>query len=249
MSGHSKWHSIKHKKAAVDARRGQLFTKIIKEITVAARLGGGDPETNPRLRMAIQNAKGANMPNDNIKRAIMKGTGELPGTIIEEVVYEGYGPGGVALYIEVMTDNKNRTVAEIRHILSKHNGNLGASNSVAWKFEKKGIIYIPKEQIDEDTLMTLILDAGAEDMELDGSLYEIKTAPGDFDNVKGALETSGIEFENAEITMHPNTSVKVDKKHAEQLLKIMEKLEDHEDVQHVYADFDIPDEVMEQISP
>jgi YebC/PmpR family DNA-binding regulatory protein len=248
MSGHSKWHSIKHKKAAVDAKRGKVFTKIIKEITVAARLGGGDPEANPRLRMAVQNAKTANMPSDNIKRAIMKGTGELPGTVIEEIVYEGYGPGGVALFIEVMTDNKNRTVAEIRHILSKHNGNLGATNSVAWKFEKKGVFHILKDAVDEDTLMTLVLDAGADDMELDGDLYQVTSAPADYETVKNAIENENIEVENAEITMLPNITVTVEKKQAEQLLKVMEKLEDHEDVQNVYADFDIPDEVMDQLA-
>lgn len=248
MSGHSKWHSIKHKKAAVDAKRGQLFTRIIKEITVAARLGGGDAETNPRLRMAIQNAKAANMPSDNIKRAIMKGTGELPGVVIEEVVYEGYGPGGVALYIEVMTDNKNRTVAEIRHILTKHNGNLGATNSVAWKFDKKGIIRVPKDATDEDTLMNLVLEAGAQDMTLEDDFYEVTSDPGDFETVRQTLTDADITVESAEITMLPNSTVSVDGKSAEQLLKMMEKLEEHDDVQNVYSDFDIPEDIMEKYS-
>lgn len=248
MSGHSKWHTIKHKKAAADAKRGKVFTKIIKEITIAARLGGGDADTNPRLRMAVQNAKDANMPYDNIKRAIQKGTGELPGQVIEEIAYEGYGPGGVALYIEVMTDNKNRTVAEIRHILTKHNGNLGATNSVAWKFEKKGLIVVDAEKIDEETLMDLILEAGAEDMKTEDGTYEIVTEPGDFETVRDAIKNNDIAPDSAEITMLPNTTVKVDGKHAEQLLKLMEKLDDHDDVQNVYSDFDIPDDVMEQFS-
>ncbi len=248
MSGHSKWHTIKHKKAATDSKRGKLFTKVIKEITVAARMGGGDPESNPRLRMAIMNAKSVNMPGDNIKRAIMKGTGELPGQVIEEILYEGYGPGGVALYLEVMTDNKNRTVAELRHILAKHNGNLGSSGSVAWKFEKKGLILIDAENAEEEQLMDIVLEAGAEDMELDDSSFSVTTSPSDFEIVKEAIDAAGIGIENAEITMIPNNTVKVEKKTAEQLLKMMEKLDDHEDIQNVYSDFDIPDEVMEQFS-
>ncbi|HPQ39844.1 MAG TPA: YebC/PmpR family DNA-binding transcriptional regulator [bacterium] len=248
MSGHSKWHTIKHKKAAADAKRGKVFTKIIKEITIAARLGGGDPDSNPRLRMAVQNAKDANMPYDNVKRAIQKGTGELPGQVIEEIAYEGYGPGGVALYIEVMTDNKNRTVAEIRHILGKHNGNLGATNSVAWKFEKKGLIVVDTDKADEETMMDLILDAGAEDMKIEDGSFEIITDPGDFEAVRDALKEHDIMPDSAEITMLPNTSVRVEGKHAEQLLKLMEKLDDHDDVQNVYSDFDIPDDVMEQFS-
>ncbi|MBN1297309.1 YebC/PmpR family DNA-binding transcriptional regulator [bacterium] len=248
MSGHSKWATIKHKKAAADAKRGKVFTKIIKEITIAARLGGGDQSTNPRLRMAINNAKDANMPQDNIKRAVMKGTGELPGQIIEEIIYEGYGPGGVALYIEVMTDNKNRTVAEIRHILAKHNGNLGATNSVAWKFEKKGLIVVAKENNDEEKLLDLVLEAGAEDMKTEGDSFEIVTDISDLEAIRNTLKQHGIDPESAEVTMLPNTSVKVDGKHAESLLKLMEKLDDHDDVQNVYSDFDIPEEVMEQFS-
>ncbi len=248
MSGHSKWASIKHKKAAVDAKRGKIFTKIIREITIAARLGGGDVNANPRLRMAISNAKGVNMPSDNIKRAIMKGTGELPGSVIEEIVYEGYGPGGAALYIEVMTDNKNRTVAEIRHILTKHNGNLGASNSVAWKFEKKGVIYIDATKIEEDALMEIAIGAGAEDMRLEDDTFEVITNLADFETVKTALEGKKLEISRSEVTMLPKSVVKLDGKHAEQLLKMMEKLEDHEDIQNVYSDFDIPDDVMQKIS-
>lgn len=248
MSGHSKWATIKHKKAAADSKRGKIFTKIIKEITIAARLGGGDADVNPRLRMAIQNAKGANMPGDNIKRAIQKGTGELPGQMIEEIVYEGYGPGGVALYIEVMTDNKNRTVSEIRHILGKHNGNLGASNSVAWKFEKKGLIVINKEQIDEEKLLEYVLDAGAQDLKTEGETYEIYTDLNEFEYVKESLQNKDLTIESSEVTMVPNTTVPVDLKHAEQLLKLMDKLEEHDDVQNVYSDFDIPDDVMEKLS-
>ncbi len=248
MSGHSKWHTIKHKKAAVDAKRGKLFTKIIKEVTVAARMGGGDPETNPRLRMAIANAKAANMPSDNIKRAIMKGTGELPGVEIEEIVYEGYGPGGVALYLEVMTDNKNRTVAELRHILSKHNGNLGATNSVAWKFSKKGLIQIEAPNAEEDELMDIVLEAGAEDMELEDDMFTITTEPSDFESVRQAIESHNIPIASAEITMIPKSTVKITGKHAEQLMKLIEKLEDHDDIQNVFADFDIPDEIMNKFS-
>lgn len=248
MSGHSKWHTIKHKKAATDAKRGKIFTKLIKEVTIAARLGGGDPDTNPRLRMAMQNAKDANMPGDNIKRAVMKGTGELPGVVIEEITYEGYGPGGVALYIEAMTDNKNRTVAEIRHILGKHNGNLGSTNSVAWKFEKKGLIVVSGENVEEESLMDIALEAGAEDLKSDDGIFEVITEPSEFEAVKTELQNNEINIESSEITMLPNTTVKVDGKHAEQLLKLMDKLDDHDDVQNVYSDFDIPEEVMEQFS-
>ncbi len=248
MSGHSKWATIRHKKAAADSKRGRVFTKIIKEITIAARLGGADPDTNPRLRMAVQNAKTANMPGDNIKRAIMKGTGEMPGQVIEEIVYEGYGPGGVALYIEVMTDNKNRTVAEIRHILAKHNGNLGASNSVAWKFERKGRIIISHDNMDEEKLMELALEAGAEDLEFDDQKCEIYTATADLETVKDALSDHNLEIESAETTLVPNSTVKVEEKHAEQLLKLMSKLEDHDDIQNVFSDFDIPDEILEKFA-
>ncbi len=248
MSGHSKWATIKHKKAAIDAKRGKAFTKIIKEITVAARMSGGDPDTNPRLRLALSNAKSVNMPSDNIKRAIMKGTGELPGQVIEEIVYEGYGPGGAALYIEVMTDNKNRTVAEIRHILSRHNGNLGSVNSVSWKFERKGVILIDAKQTDEESLLALILDAGGDDLSLEGSQYQVTCDPNDLENVRKAITDTGIAIESAEITMLPKTTVKLDGKDAEQILKMMERLEEHEDVQNVYSDFDISEELMEKLS-
>jgi YebC/PmpR family DNA-binding regulatory protein len=248
MSGHSKWATIKHKKAAADSKRGRIFTKIIKEITIAARLGGGDTDTNPRLRMAVQNAKTANMPSDNIKRAIMKGTGELPGQIIDEVVYEGYGPGGVALYIEAMTDNKNRTVAEIRHILGKHNGNLGATNSVAWKFDRKGLIILKRTDLDEEKLIEFALEAGAEDLKIEDDTCEIYTDVADLESVKDALDARELDIESAEITMVPNSTVTVDEKHAEQILKLMDKLEDHDDVQNVYSDFDIPDEILEKLA-
>ncbi len=248
MSGHSKWATIKHKKAAIDAKRGKAFTKIIKEITVAARMGGGDSDTNPRLRLALSNAKSVNMPSDNIKRAIMKGTGELPGQVIEEIVYEGYGPGGAALYIEVMTDNKNRTVAEIRHILSRHNGNLGSVNSVSWKFERKGVILIDSKQTDEESLLALILDAGGEDLSIEGSQYQVTCDPNDLENVRKVISDTGITIESGEITMLPKTTVKLDGKDAEQILKMMERLEEHEDVQNVYSDFDISEELMEKLS-
>ncbi len=248
MSGHSKWHSIKHKKAAADAKRGKIFTKIIKEITVSARLGGGDPETNPRLRLAIQNAKASNMPNDNIQRAVQKGTGELPGIEIEEITYEGYGPGGVALFIEVMTDNKNRTVAEIRHLLAKHNGNLGSSNSVAWKFDRKGMITVNAESVDEDTLMTVVLDAGAEDMVREEDEFKVTTDPQELEIVRKALESNSIDVESSEIIMIPNATINVEGKDAEQLLKILEKLDEHDDVQNVYSDFEMSDELMEKLA-
>ncbi|GBD97432.1 MAG TPA: YebC/PmpR family DNA-binding transcriptional regulator [Nitrospirae bacterium] len=246
MSGHSKWAGIKHKKAIVDAKRGKVFTKISKEISVAARIGGGAIEMNPRLRLAVEKAKEANMPSDNVKRAIQKGTGELPGSTYEESIYEGYGPGGVALLLEILTDNKNRTVGEIRHILSKHNGNLGEAGCVAWMFDKKGYILVNKKATDEDTLMSLALDAGAEDFknEPDEENYEIITAPEDFNKVKEFLEQNNIPLNLAEITMIPQNYVKLESKDAEKMLKLMYALEEHDDVQNVYANFDIPDEVM-----
>jgi YebC/PmpR family DNA-binding regulatory protein len=248
MSGHSKWHSIKHKKAAADAKRGKLFTKLIKELTVAARLGGGDPDANPRLRLAIEKAKAANMPSDNIKRAIQKGTGELPGVTYEEVVYEGYGPGGVAVMLEVMTDNKNRTVAEIRHIFSKYGGNMGASGCVSWIFEKKGMITVSDPAVDEDTLMEVALDAGAVDMEEDGGLFLITTTPEGLGAVREAIEAAGIPVENAEVTLVPQSTVALEAKQAERMLKLMERLEDHDDVQNVYANFDIADDILQQMT-
>jgi YebC/PmpR family DNA-binding regulatory protein len=246
MAGHSKWAQIKHKKAAVDAKKGKIFSKLSKEITVAAKLGGGDPEKNPRLRTAIEKAREVNMPSENIKRAIMKGTGELPGTTYEEAIYEGYGPGGVALMIEVLTDNKNRTVSEIRHIMSKHGGSMGEAGCVSWMFEKKGYILVDKTKISEDELMAIALDGGAEDMKNDPQEdnYEIITAPEDLNKVKSAIESRGIEITLAEITMLPKSYVQLDEKDAEQMLRLYEALEDHDDVQNVYANFNIPDEIL-----
>lgn len=244
MSGHSKWATTKHKKAAADAKRGKLFTKLTKEITVVARLGGGDPEGNPRLRAAIAKAKAVSMPADNIKRAIQKGTGELPGVSYEEITFEGYGPGGVALMIEAMTDNRNRTVSEIRHILSKLGGNLGESGCVSWMFNKKGYIVVKQDKADEENLLALVLDAGAEDMQAEDENFVITTAPSDFEKVKKALEDVGVPMDAAEVTMLPQTYVKLEGKEAAQMLKLMETLEDSDDVQNVYANFDIPDEIL-----
>jgi len=249
MSGHSKWHSIKHKKGAIDAKRGRMFTKVIKEITIAARIGGGDPDGNPRLRKAILDAKELNMPADNIKRAVQKGTGELEGGQLDELQYEGYGPSGVALIVEVVTDNRNRTVSEIRHVFSKNGGNMGESGSVAWMFHKKGYIVIDKSKGDEDTLMALAIDAGADDFTSDESNYEIYTAPEAFDPVLNAVKAKGIQTISAEISMIPQTYVKVEGKAAQQLIKLMEALEEHDDVQHVYANFDIEEsELAEAVS-
>lgn len=246
MAGHSKWAQIKHKKAAVDARKGKVFSKLSKEISVAAKLGGGNPDMNPRLRLAIEKAKEANMPSDNIKRAIMKGTGELPGTSYEEAIYEGYGPGGVALLIQVLTDNKNRTISELRHIMNKHEGSIVEAGSVAWIFEKKGYILVDKKEADEDTLMGLALDAGAEDFKNDPheENYEIITAPEDLNKVKDFLEKQNIPLNLAEISMIPKNYVKLGAGDADKILKLIDTLEDHEDIQNVYANFDIPDEVM-----
>lgn len=239
MSGHSKWATIKHKKGALDARRGKIFTKLIKEITVAARISGGDPDSNPRLRTAILAAKSENMPADNIKRAIQKGTGELPGSVYEESVYEAYGPGGVAVMLDVATDNKNRTLSEIRHIFGKHGGNLGANGCVAWMFTKKGYIVLGKEKADEETLLNLVTDAGAEDMADDGSNWEVFSPPEKFQQVVDRLKASQIEPAAAEVSMIPQSYVKLSGKSAAQMLRLMEELEDHEDVSHVYANFDI----------
>ncbi len=246
MSGHSKWHSIKHKKAAIDSKRGRAFTKYIKEITIAARIGGGDPDGNPRLRKAILDAKTLNMPADNIKRAIMKGTGELEGGQLEEILYEGYGPAGVALLAEVVTDNRNRTVSEIRHVFSKNGGNMGEAGSVAWMFSKKGYIVIESSKADEDTLMNLAIEAGADDFVNTGSTFEIYTSPQAFDPVLNALKDKGIETASAEISMIPQTSVKVEGKAAQQVIKLMEALDEHDDVQHVYGNFDIEESELEQ---
>ena len=248
MSGHSKWSTIKRKKGALDAKRGKIFTKLIKEITIAARLGGGDPDGNPRLRTAIQTAKGANMPQDNITRAIAKGTGELEGVNYEECAYEGYGPNGVAILISVLTDNRNRTGAEIRHILTKNNGTMAEPNAVAWNFEKKGLFLVLQESVDEETLMELALEAGAEDFESTDDLFEIHTSPDAFETVREALELSGIPTESAELAMLPKSTVKLEGKEAEQMLRLMEALEDNDDVQNVYANFDISEEQMAEAS-
>jgi YebC/PmpR family DNA-binding regulatory protein len=246
MSGHSKWHSIKHKKAAIDSKRGRAFTKYIKEITIAARIGGGDVEGNPRLRKAILDAKTLNMPADNIKRAIMKGTGELEGGQLEEILYEGYGPAGVALLAEVVTDNRNRTVSEIRHVFSKNGGNMGEAGSVAWMFSKKGYIEVDSSKADEETLMNLAIEAGADDFVNEGDTYEIYTTPQAFDSVLNALKEKGIETASAEISMIPQTSVKVEGKAAQQVIKLMEALDEHDDVQHVYGNFDIEESELEE---
>jgi YebC/PmpR family DNA-binding regulatory protein len=244
MSGHSKWAGIKHKKAKVDAQRGRVFTKVIREITVAARVGGGDPVGNPRLRLAIDKAKAVNMPQDNIKRAIQKGTGELPGVSYEEYVYEGYGPGGVAVLLEVLTDNKNRTAPEIRKIFVKHGGNLGESGCVAWMFEKKGLIQVEAARTDEDRLFGVALEAGAEDVRQSDNLFEVITAPKDLERVKESLAKEKIEIAEGEVTMLPQSTVKLEGKQAHQMLQLMEGLEEHDDVQNVYANFDIPEGIM-----
>lgn len=248
MSGHSKWASIKHKKAKMDSKRGRVFTKLIKEITTAARIEGGDESSNPRLRQAIAVAKSMNMPQSNIERAVKKGTGELPGITYEEGVYEGYGPGGVAILIEVLTDNKNRSVSDIRHILSKHNGNMAEVGAVAWIFEKKGLIVVDNFNGDEDSLMETALEAGAEDFVAEDSTYEIVVAAEDFEAVKDGIENAGIQFASAEITMIPKSTVKIEGKNAELVLKLMEAIEDHEDVQNVYANFDIDPEMLREVS-
>jgi YebC/PmpR family DNA-binding regulatory protein len=247
MSGHSKWATIKHKKSATDAKRGKVFSKLIKEITVAARLGGGDPDANPRLRTVIAKAKEVNMPADNIKRAVQKGTGELPGVNYEEVNYEGYGPGGVAVLVEVLTDNKNRTVSEVRHIFSKHNGNLGETGCVSWMFQTRGLIAIDKEKTDEERLMEIAIEAGAEDVKDQGDSFEIHTDPSDFENVKKAVEDAGIPYSLAEITKIPQTTVRLEEKEAEQMLKLLAPLEDNDDVNAVHANFDIDDEIIERM--
>ncbi len=244
MSGHSKWSSIKHKKGAADAKRGKIFTKLIKEITVAARMGGGDPDANPRLRSAIAAAKAENMPKENIERGIKKGTGELEGASYEESVYEGYGPGGAAVYVESLTDNKNRAVAEIRHIFSKAGGNLGENGCVSWMFDKKGYIVVERNAVDEEILMETALDAGAEDVREDDKNFEVITQPEDFDAVKEAIDKAGIPWIASEVTMLPQTTTSLERKDAEKMIKMMEALEDCDDVQKVYTNADIPDDMV-----
>lgn len=247
MSGHSKWATIKRKKGAADAKRGQVFTKLIKAITVAARMGGGDPNGNPRLRKAVDDAKAQSMPMDNIQRAIKKGTGELEGVTYEEILYEAYGPAGVAILIEVLTDNKNRTVAEIRHVLGKNGGNMGESGSVGWIFQKKGLLTFDGSKVSEDRLMEVALEAGAEDVKsVDGS-FEVVCEPNDFDGVKTALEKASLTPTSAEVTMVPQNTIPLGEADAEKMLRLMEALEDHDDVQKVYSNFDIPDSIMEKM--
>jgi len=247
MSGHSKWSTIKRKKAKADAERGKVFTRLIKEITIAAREGGGDESSNPRLRTAIAAAKDANMPAANIDKAIKRGTGELPGVSYEEGMLEGYGPGGVAIYIEILTDNRNRTIAEIRHDFTKHGGNLAESGAVAWMFEKKGLVTVPKGELDEETLLMMVMDAGAEDLQSEDDMFEITCATGDLEKVKEALESNGVEYDEATLTMYPKNTVRVEGKEAQQVLKIMDELEDHDDVQNVYSNFDMDVSMMEQL--
>ncbi len=245
MSGHSKWASIKHKKGALDAKRGKVFTRIIKELTVAARGGGGDPDMNPRLRTIIADAKAANMPAENIKRAIRRGTGEEPGVSYEEVSYEAYGPGGAAVIIDTLTDNKNRTVGELRHTLEKHGGNLAAAGAVAWMFTKKGYIVVEKSKADEEKLMNAVLEAGADDFQDDDDNWEVLTTPDVFQAVREAVKALGIEPAAASVSMIPQNYVKLEGKVAQQMLKLMEVLEDHDDVQHVYSNFDIEEKEIE----
>lgn len=249
MSGHSKWSTIRHKKGAADARRGKVFTKLIKEIMVAARLGGGDPGANPRLRAAIAAAKAENMPKENIERAIKKGTGELEGTSYEETSYEGYGPGGVAILVDVLTDNKNRAASEIRYIFSKNGGSLGEAGCVAWMFSKKGTIVFQKDKVSEEELMEVALEAGAEDVQDQEDQFQVTTSLEDFAAVKAAFDARQMSYELAEITMVPQTTVPIqDQKVAQQLLKLMDSLEDSDDVQHAYANFDIPDAILNELA-
>ena len=248
MSGHSRWSSIKHKKGAADAKRGKIFSRLIKEISVAARLGGGDPGGNPRLRQAILAAKTENMPKENIERAIKKGTGELEGTSYEEASYEGYGPGGTAVLVETLTDNKNRTTADVRHVFSRYGGNLGEAGCVSWLFEKKGFVVFDKEKVEEETLMNVVLDAGAEDIRETDTEFEVIAPPETHERVREAVENAELPYIFAEVTMYPQNTVKLEGRDAERMLRLMEALEDTDDVQKVYANFDIPDSVMEALS-
>jgi YebC/PmpR family DNA-binding regulatory protein len=248
MSGHSKWATIKHKKGALDAKRGKVFTRVAKEITMAAKQGGGDPEKNPRLRGAVAEARANNMPSDNIKRAIQRGTGELPGVNYEEITFEGYGPGGVALIIEVTTDNRNRAVSEIRHMLGKHGGNLGETNSVSWMFHKKGIIVVAKSAAKEDDLMNIVLDAGADDLTSDEENYEIVSSPASFEAVREAVTAAGITPASASISMVPENYTKLEGASANQMIRLLEAVEDHDDVQNVYSNFDFDEKQIEAMS-
>ena len=248
MAGHNKWSSIKHKKGAADKKRAKIFTKLIKEITVAARMGGGDPDSNPRLRHAVAQAKAANMPKDNLERAIKKGTGELEGADYEEILYEGYGPAGVAVLVECLTDNRNRTIAEVRHIFSKAGGNVGTDGCVAWMFDKKGLISVDKADADEETLMEVALEAGAEDIKDEGESFDVVMEPADFDSVKDAIDEAGIKTALAEITMLPQNTTKVETEDAEKIIKFMDALDDSDDIQKFYTNADIPDEVFDAMS-
>jgi YebC/PmpR family DNA-binding regulatory protein len=245
MSGHSKWHTIKHKKGALDAKRGKMFTRIIKELTVAARNGGGDPDSNPRLRTVIAEAKSVNMPGDNIKKAIQRGTGELPGVSYEEITYEGYGPGGAAVIIESLTDNRNRTVGELRHMLTKYNGNLGESNSVAWMFSKKGYIVVDKAAANEEQLLNVVLEAGGDDLRDDGESWEILSEPSAFEAVRDAVKALGVEPQSAQVAMLPQNYIKLEGKDASQMVKLMDALDDHDDVKQVWSNFDIEEKEIE----
>jgi YebC/PmpR family DNA-binding regulatory protein len=247
MSGHSKWSSIKHKKAAADSKRGKVFTKLIKEITVSARTGGGDPAANPRLRAAIQAAKSENMPKDNIDRAVKKGTGDLEGVSYDESIYEGYGPGGAAVLVESLTDNKNRTVSDIRHIFAKNGGSLGENGCVAWMFKKKGYLAVDRKAVDEEVLMEAVLEAGAEDIREDDGNFEVITPPEGFESVKAAIDKASIRCIVAEITMLPQSTTNLTGKEAEQMVRLMEMLEDNDDVQKVYTNADIPDEIVDSL--
>ena len=248
MSGHSKWSTIKHKKGAADAKRGKIFTKLIKEITVAARMGGGDPEGNPRLRTAISAARAENMPKDNIERGIKKGTGELEGVAYEEASYDGYGPGGAAVLVDCLTDNKNRSVADIKHLFERYGGNLGEPGCVTWIFEQRGLVVLEKDKVDEDQLIDLALEAGAEDVIEEETEFEVVTAPTDFEAVKKAIDDAGLPYTLAEVTKIPKNTIKIEGKKAQQMINLMQALEDHDDVNHVYANFDIADDVMEAMS-
>ncbi len=248
MSGHSKWSSIKHKKGAADAKRGKIFTKLIKEITVAARMGGGDPEGNPRLRTAIAAAKAENMPKENIERGVKKGTGELEGVSYEEASYDGYGPGGAAVLVDCLTDNKNRSVADIKHIFERHGGNLGEPGCVTWIFDQRGLIVLEKDKVDEEQLIDLALEAGAEDVKEEETEFEVVTAPSDFEAVRKAIEDAGFPYTLAEVTKIPKNTVKIEGKKAQQMINLMQAIEDHDDVSHVYSNFDIADDVMEAMS-